>query len=300
MRETFEIVPVSEVDPSALADAIGEAFGKTRTLDWFRWKHIESPWGPSTGWVAVDDDGVLGLRMFTPWRLTVDGSEQTMQRAMDGAVVPRARRRGIFQSLVSCQMDADDSRTPQLLFSTAVPASQAAYEKLGWTVLPRVEHRFVATLPAAVGGFVDAEVADLLPPEPALVGTSTRWDTAALLWRTDERSGHLYRAASLSDGDQANGIIWRDEHHGPVRSVVEVLSWGSSRDRGRLRRGACWRSRTPVRLEVVGNGRGLGMRRGGSTVAIWSANTEAARDRWRTAADGDGWTFAFADVEGVM
>lgn len=300
MNDSYRIVPASEVDPSALANAIGEAFGKQRTVDWFRWKHIESPWGPSTGWVAVDDDGVLGLRMFTPWRLSVDGVERTMQRAMDGAVVPRARRRGIFQSLVSCQMKVDDERSPQLLFSTAVPASQAAYEKLGWTVLPRVQHRFVLTPASPVRGFVEMEPAELPLGEAPAIGTSTRWDAAALQWRVDGRSGRQYKAASLENGEQANGIIWRDERSGKGRSIVEVLTWGSVADRRRLRRGACWRSRTPVRLEVVGTDGGLGVQRGGSTVAIWTPETEKSRKVWSGAADGDGWAFAFADVEGVM
>ncbi len=33
----------------------------------FAWKHQDNPFGPSPSWVAVDGDGVVGVRMFMRW-----------------------------------------------------------------------------------------------------------------------------------------------------------------------------------------------------------------------------------------
>ena len=39
----------------------------TYTLNFFRWKHLENPFGKSYGLLALDGEKIVGLRMFMFW-----------------------------------------------------------------------------------------------------------------------------------------------------------------------------------------------------------------------------------------
>lgn len=298
---------MADVEPVAVLAAINEAFGRERTLDWYRWKHLEGPWGPSRGWVALDAGDVVGTRLFVPWKLRSGSGEHECSRAMDGATVPRARRRGIFSALIRREMEElSDSSTWHCLYSTSVPASREAYRALGWTILPptRMQYRPVRPWPVArvrLGAPL---------PEPVIAPgrlLSTAWTSAALEWRTDARSTVCYRTAVLDDvAGETNGLVFRTLQRARLRVLAPVGMWGSPADRRRLVDGAARAVRCSVVLEPVGLGTAgqaeparLSRRTHGSTVSLWVG----AGDQSRPSVDVHhlaAWAFDQADLEGAL
>jgi hypothetical protein len=158
---SYDVVADTDVDDQQLLDCMNAAFGRDRPLDWFRWKHREGPWGPSRGWAVLDAGAVVGVRLVLPWEV----AGRPLGRMIDGAVLASHRRRGIFRDLTLRCLQRWDLP----LVSTAVRASAASYEALGWQV---------RQWPASLG----------LPRQDLPV-----WSEAQAAWRTDPRSGHEYR-----------------------------------------------------------------------------------------------------------
>lgn len=298
---------MADVEPGDVLAAINEAFGRHRGLDWYRWKHLDGPWGPSRGWVAVDNGEVVGTRLFVPWQLRSADGLHACSRAMDGATVPRARRRGIFSALIRREVDQlVDQPTWHCLYSTSVPASREAYRALGWTILPptRMQYRPVR-LRSAARVRLDASL-----PEP-VAGSETRvrtnWNSAALAWRTDARSTVTYRTALLGDSAAAShGLVFRVLRRSGLRVLAPVHVWGPPTDRRRLVDGAALASRCLGVLEPVGPGTDGPSRPGrlsrgtsGSSVSLWAGGGGTGRphdDVHRLSA----WAFDQADLEGAL
>ena len=303
----LEIVPVSGVEPVAVLEAINEAFGRHRGLDWYRWKHMDGPWGPSRGWVALDGGEVVGTRLFVPWQLRSRDGLHACSRAMDGATVPRARRRGIFSNLIRREIDQlVDQPTWHCLYSTSVPASREAYRALGWTILQstRMQYRPVR-LRSAARVRLDAFLPEPVAESENRLGTD--WNSAALAWRTDARSTVTYRTALLDDSAAAShGLVFRVLSRSGLRVLAPVHVWGSPIHRARLVDGAALASRCLAVLEPVGPGTDgpsgpARVSRGtsGSTVSLWAGGGETGRphdDVHRLSA----WAFDQADLEGAL
>lgn len=185
--DDFEILPIEHLEPSNVLQVINEAFSHQRTADWYRWKHIEGPWGASIGVAAVDSSGPIGVRLLLPWCFTFRGAPVLAHRATEAATVPRAQGRGVFTALNRWMMEQVSTN---LLFSTPNHKSRDGYLKLGWQVIARSRHVW--------------EFGPLGKPEsdPMTCGSSevprTAWDDTALTWRADDRSGLQYRHLPLS------------------------------------------------------------------------------------------------------
>ncbi|MGQ0670201.1 MAG: GNAT family N-acetyltransferase, partial [Actinomycetota bacterium] len=68
-----------------LTASLGAGPAGERPAEFFRWKHLESPFGPSFMLVAEDADRVVGLRAFMRWRFRVAGAVVNAVRAVDTA-----------------------------------------------------------------------------------------------------------------------------------------------------------------------------------------------------------------------
>ena len=99
----LEIRPFQEEDRTAVDGLLVRSMKRTEGLERFarllRWKHEESPFGPSPAWVAVDDGEIVGYRAFLRWEFT--GLDRTWRavRAVDTATDPDHQGRGIFRLL---------------------------------------------------------------------------------------------------------------------------------------------------------------------------------------------------------
>ncbi len=58
----IEMRPLGAISLDEQFDLFGRCFEKPADGDWYRWKHVEGPWGPSEGVVAFD---ALGPQPYT-------------------------------------------------------------------------------------------------------------------------------------------------------------------------------------------------------------------------------------------
>ena len=299
----MKLVPAVEIPDDQLLDAVNSSFERApKSLEWFRWKHREGPWGPSTGVAAVDAGGaVVGVRLFLPWLVrSPDGNEMRIERAMDGAVVPSARRQGLFSRLVEEHLGAsgEDQRTVSVVYSTSVPASRDAYIKLGWYVFE--EPHYLSPVRPSVMRIRRHKDSDVPNHAPMLSkqGWQTCWDPDSLRWRIDPRSAHDYQIYSTESSDGTSVAIMRKATMKGVPVAVVVHQSGSGGSGAQLAHAAAVRMGCLAVLstEPDRRPRWAGRVVGGSTVSVWANTPELLQE----VGVGSAWCLSFADIEGVM
>lgn len=299
-RLSFDIVPIGDVDVHDVTAAIDTVFGP-RSVDWFRWKHHENPAGRSPGWAAVDRQGVVGIRLLLRWDLLVDGEKRRSLRPVDTVTVPRAQRRGIFQTLLDVALEhVSEHEDLALIFNTPNANSRNGYAKNGWKLLDPIAHGLRPTVPGpSLGEPVDPSTL----PFPANGATSISTDRtgAYLAWRYDPRSGHEYRAAVAADDDPPSGIVYRIANRRRSRTLVLCECFGPAPRVSRLIASTARRERALATIGAVGPGtpsptslpRHL---RRGSTVLAVLPRSDLSPDPLIL----DSWRLTLGDLEDVI
>lgn len=293
---SVEIVPAEDLAAELVLDAINASFDRPpRTLAWYRWKHLEGPWGPSRGWAAVEDGVVQGVRLFLPWRATAAGRAVEVLRASDGAVRPARRRQGLFSRLVAAEMERlEGSASDVVLYSTSVVASREAYRRLGWATF-EVPHRVV--LPRFSRLAVGRHSLAAVPSRPVSALVATDWTAEALRWRTDARSGHSYEVLCEGGSEGDHGVIVRPVGTGLRRSLILCHWWGQARVVRRVVGAAALTSRSLSVLSATNLPGCVALgRRGSSTVSVWTPGSAGLQ----TLSNPSAWEFSLADLEGVI
>ena len=104
----------------------------------FRWKHIENPFGESIALHETDEHGeLLALRMFQRWGLERRGFSVEAVRAVDTATAPRAQGRGLFKKLTLQAVAAATADEADIVFNTPNEKSGPGYLKMGWQEVGR-------------------------------------------------------------------------------------------------------------------------------------------------------------------
>ncbi|MGQ0549351.1 MAG: GNAT family N-acetyltransferase [Armatimonadota bacterium] len=112
----------------------GRAF--ERSTSFFRWKHIENPFGRSLMLLA-ENEHVVGLRAFLRWQFRAGEQVIHAVRAVDTATHPDHQRKGIFSRLTAACLDRARLDGVDLVFNTPNRYSLPGYIKLGWTYVGR-------------------------------------------------------------------------------------------------------------------------------------------------------------------
>lgn len=299
MTRDFDVRLATPDDRPAVGEALAQAYGRPFATTFLAWKHDESPWGPSACHIAVDDGGLLGVVFFQRWPLTIDGVPLSGFRQVDGATTPRAQRRGVFRAIGESMLAT--AAAPSLVFATATPEACAAHVKNGATTLAPITSWVVPVVPRPArltgGGAQDAVLGTWVAPAQ---GIATAWDTPALRWRIDPRSGWRYHTVALADADQPHGLIYRVVGRGVRRAIAVVASWGPRPLVERALGAAAWQARVAVafRYEPLPAGalhRRMRRPSGQSLMCVWDVGSGDRApyevSRWRS--DG-------LDLEGVI
>jgi hypothetical protein len=248
-------------DVLALLNAsLGGGPAGRRPPEFFRWKHLDNPFGPSYLLLATAEDRLVGLRAFLRWRFLAADRALSAVRAVDTATHPDFQGMGIFTRLTLAAVD-DLRDEVDLVFNTPNGKSGPGYLKMGWTEVGRVPVRIRARRPLRVlrgrqgaaasrPPAVDApaaptvlerglEVAGLLAREPAPAGLATARDLGYLRWRYGAAPLLGYRAVTEErDGRLAGLAIFRVRPRGGLweSTVAEVLAGGDPATARRLLR----------------------------------------------------------------
>jgi hypothetical protein len=160
------IRPYRPADEGAVLDLLNLALGQGRALErspaFFRWKHVENPFGHSLMLLA-DGQEVLGLRAFLRWQFRAGTETVQAVRAVDTATHPGYQRLGVFSRLTRASLEQATTEGVRFVFNTPNQYSLPGYLKLGWTFVGRttVMVRPLRPLRMARGAFVkDAGTAE--------------------------------------------------------------------------------------------------------------------------------------------
>lgn len=162
-EETNEIIAVCGASLKWSAGDPNEAF--------FRWKHIENPFGASPIWVAVEDDAIVAVRTMMRWRLrSGDEASLSMVRAVDTATLPSHQGRGLFTRLTTLAVDELRDQGVDAVFNTPNDKSRPGYLKMGWSEVGRVPVTFRPRTPATAIAMARSRVAAVKWGEPTTFG----------------------------------------------------------------------------------------------------------------------------------
>jgi hypothetical protein len=104
----------------------------------FAWKHRDNPWGPSPGWIAFDEKGLVGVRVFMRWAFRIGDQHITAVRAVDTATHPRAQGRGLFRALTTHGVEDLMAAGVDWVFNTPNHQSAPGYLSMGWQRVGRL------------------------------------------------------------------------------------------------------------------------------------------------------------------
>ena len=264
-KPTIQVRPYASEDEAGVLELLQASLGggpaSHRPSSFFRWKHLENPFGPSYMLVAEADGRLIGLRALMRWRFTGGGATIRAARAVDTATHPDFQGMGVFSRLTRAALEALAGEV-DLIFNTPNGKSGPGYLKMGWREVGRVPVSVrvrrplrllrglrspaepgpappVPAVPAAqVLGRGD-DVAWLLEREAATSRLATPRDLAYLRWRYGAAPLLGYRAvAEERDGELAGVAIFRVRPRGRLweSTVSEVLAGGDDRTAARLLR----------------------------------------------------------------
>lgn len=248
------IRPYVDPDEDAVLELLTTSLGGgpsgVRSPEFFRWKHLENPFGRSLMLVAESEGRIVGLRAFMRWEFASAERNLRAVRAVDTATHPEYQGRGIFsrltrEALELLRGDAD------LVFNTPNEKSLPGYLKMGWRIVGRIPVRVRVRRPITfVGGIRSvtsgaSEVASdpgassptsAFPDETRIerllaAGTgdarlTTARSVAYLRWRYSEVSLLGYRTLAEQEGSELRGVAWfRVRPRGRLReaAVADVL-----------------------------------------------------------------------------
>jgi GNAT superfamily N-acetyltransferase len=234
-----------------LSASLGAGWTREGSEAFFRWKHLENPFGRSFLLVAEVDGRIVGLRAFLRWRFRTEEGHFPAVRAVDTATHPDFQGSGIFSRLTLAAIDTLRNEVG-LIFNTPNDRSGPGYLKMGWREVgsvpvligvrrPVVFVRNVRTLrseesssPARRAPEIRASRAcevladDLLLERTVAVDEptsrlATQRSPRYLRWRYGSGPGLDYRAVRLDDAPglavfrvRPRGALWES-------TVVEVL-----------------------------------------------------------------------------
>ncbi len=243
-----------EVEAIAALMQAGLGAGQApRTVEYWRWKHQNSPFGASPVRVAVagddpDSGALVGLRVFSRWSWRCDAGDVTAVRPVDTATHPEWRRRGIFRRLTTELVEQAQAEGTGFIFNTPNAQSGPGYLKMGWSHVEDVRVRISPVRPARLairlrrGGDLrevpltdDGSIRRLLEERgldtflDACGDADPRYQTpidrAFVRWRFADVPGFIYRALWSFSGTSGAVVLFRRRTRRGLDelSVSEVL-----------------------------------------------------------------------------
>ncbi|MDR7418501.1 MAG: GNAT family N-acetyltransferase [Armatimonadota bacterium] len=140
MSTSLTVRPYEPVDEPHVLDLLNLTLGQgrafERSLAFFRWKHLENPFGPSLMLLANGQE-LVGLRAFLRWQFRARDTIVPAVRAVDTATHPRYQRMGVFSRLTRASLERAAAEGVQFVFNTPNQYSLPGYLKLGWQFVGR-------------------------------------------------------------------------------------------------------------------------------------------------------------------
>jgi N-acetylglutamate synthase-like GNAT family acetyltransferase len=138
----MQIRAATAADIPAIIDLLKVSLGESlmpKSEAFWRWKHIENPFGISPVLVGIEQDEIIGVRAFMRWRWESGSEVLHAVRAVDTATHPKYQGKGIFKKLTLELVNQCEAAGIHFIYNTPNANSKPGYLKMGWTTLGRMK-----------------------------------------------------------------------------------------------------------------------------------------------------------------
>jgi len=125
----------SEIDIPKIIELLKISLGETlipKSEAFWKWKHLDSPFGKSPVLLAEENGQLIGVRAFLKWEYSENGKFHRACRAVDTATHPDHQGKGVFKNLTLSLIDELREDGVALIFNTPNSKSTPGYIKMGW------------------------------------------------------------------------------------------------------------------------------------------------------------------------
>lgn len=131
----MEVREATEGDIPAIVGLLKISLGESlmpKSERYWRWKHLENPFGASPVLLCWEGSKLIGVRAFMRWEWVNQGQVYRAVRAVDTATHPDHQGKGIFKKLTLSLVDYCKQRGDHFVFNTPNQQSKPGYLKMGW------------------------------------------------------------------------------------------------------------------------------------------------------------------------
>ena len=131
----------TEQDIPAIVDLLKKSLGETsspKSVNYWMWKHLKNPFGPSKVLLAEINGQLIGVRAMMQWKWQRKNQVFSTLRAVDTATHPDFQGKGIFSVLTQKMVDRSKIDGVDFIFNTPNEKSLPGYLKLGWGSLGKL------------------------------------------------------------------------------------------------------------------------------------------------------------------
>lgn len=142
-------------DIPEIVDLLRTSLSEKHTKESFKWKHIDNPFGKSLGFLALDKNKIIGVRMFMKWDFSNEGEIIHALRPVDTVTHSDYRNKGIFKKLTLDGLEKYKNNY-DLIFNTPNQNSYLGNLKMGWKKYPiKINFKFALILPLLTKSHTD-------------------------------------------------------------------------------------------------------------------------------------------------
>ncbi|WP_157933865.1 GNAT family N-acetyltransferase [Alloalcanivorax mobilis] len=152
MSDEVSMKNLEDVDLVALLKLVSQSLSNEgvtqKTVDFWRWKHFDNPFGQSVGLAACKSNELVAVRPLMRWHFLCDSGSYSALRAVDTATAPEWRGRGLFRKLTDkCVQNAHKDGV-SFIFNSPNSSSLPGYVKMGWRHVAQLKVFLCVSSPA--------------------------------------------------------------------------------------------------------------------------------------------------------
>jgi GNAT superfamily N-acetyltransferase len=144
------IRPAVDQDIPSIVELLKISLGESlmpKSEAFWRWKHIDNPFGRSPVLLAFESNRLIGVRAFMRWEWKQGGKIYKAVRAVDTATHPDHQGKGIFKKLTLQLVEQCKTENIDFIFNTPNSSSKPGYLKMGWMSNGKMRLRIWPVIP---------------------------------------------------------------------------------------------------------------------------------------------------------
>lgn len=231
----IEVRPYAQGDETAICGLFETVFGRTMSVDYWRWRYAAAPAGGPLTELCWDGDRLAGHYGACAAFLSIDGVKRRAGLSMTTMVHPDYRGMRLFETSAErlyARMEADGD---SMIYGFPNTVSHRTFNtRLGWRTTCEVP-----TLGWTAGGRPAPAVPGQVTPVEqfdarfdafwdSVKGEARIWgwrDAAWLRWRFTDNPDHAYRAAAWVEAGQVGGYVVIKDYGDDALDIVDLVAF---------------------------------------------------------------------------